>query len=204
MGQLWLLSLMIMDMGKFTSPYLSSRAPSTELTALIEKLQKNADKVQKNIYDVEQNLNKVQSDEAVFKASEICWCWQSPNTQRCCHVEGQVASMEKERLLIVKSHSLDVNAADTYLKCQYLKTWQWNLTISCLSLELLTNANMHECPARLLTLLRTPLLQYLLNVVRCYIDFQNLIYWLYLWEKSSKRWWLKLMLSKNTSKKLCK
>lgn len=33
-------------------------APSTELTALIEKLQKNADKVQKNIYDVEQNLNK--------------------------------------------------------------------------------------------------------------------------------------------------
>uniref|UniRef100_A0A671UW45 Periplakin n=1 Tax=Sparus aurata TaxID=8175 RepID=A0A671UW45_SPAAU len=71
MEQLWLLSLMIMDMGKFTSPYLSSRAPSTELTALIEKLQKNADKVQKNIYDVEQNLNKVQSDEAVFKASEI-------------------------------------------------------------------------------------------------------------------------------------
>uniref|UniRef100_A0A671UYR0 Periplakin n=1 Tax=Sparus aurata TaxID=8175 RepID=A0A671UYR0_SPAAU len=64
MEQLWLLSLMIMDMGKFTSPYLSSRAPSTELTALIEKLQKNADKVQKNIYDVEQNLNKVQSDEA--------------------------------------------------------------------------------------------------------------------------------------------
>lgn len=72
MEQLWLLSLMIMDMGKFTSPYLCSRAPSTELTALIEKLQKNADKVQKNIYDVEQNLNKVQSDEAVFKASEIC------------------------------------------------------------------------------------------------------------------------------------
>ncbi|XP_076609734.1 periplakin [Chaetodon auriga] len=35
-----------------------SPAPSTELSALIEKLQKNADKVQKNIYDVEQNLNK--------------------------------------------------------------------------------------------------------------------------------------------------
>uniref|UniRef100_A0A3Q1I377 Periplakin n=1 Tax=Acanthochromis polyacanthus TaxID=80966 RepID=A0A3Q1I377_9TELE len=33
-------------------------APSTELSALIEKLQKNADKVEKNIYDVEQNLNK--------------------------------------------------------------------------------------------------------------------------------------------------
>ncbi|XP_061605604.1 periplakin [Phyllopteryx taeniolatus] len=31
---------------------------STELTALIEKLQKNADKVENNIYDVEQNLNK--------------------------------------------------------------------------------------------------------------------------------------------------
>ncbi len=40
---------------------LSSRAPSTELSALIEKLQKNADKVQKNIYDIEQNLNKVRS-----------------------------------------------------------------------------------------------------------------------------------------------
>ncbi|XP_061568849.1 periplakin [Cololabis saira] len=33
-------------------------APSTELSALIEKLQKNADKVEKNITDVEQNLNK--------------------------------------------------------------------------------------------------------------------------------------------------
>ncbi|XP_005462919.1 periplakin [Oreochromis niloticus] len=33
-------------------------APTTELTTLIEKLQKNADKVEKNIYDVEQNLNK--------------------------------------------------------------------------------------------------------------------------------------------------
>ncbi|KAG7505080.1 periplakin [Solea senegalensis] len=33
-------------------------APSTELSVLIEKLQKNADKVEKNIYDVEQNLNK--------------------------------------------------------------------------------------------------------------------------------------------------
>nr|XP_046271255.1 periplakin [Scatophagus argus] len=31
---------------------------STELTALIEKLQRNADKVQKNIFDIEQNLNK--------------------------------------------------------------------------------------------------------------------------------------------------
>ncbi|XP_026181290.1 periplakin [Mastacembelus armatus] len=31
---------------------------STELSTLIEKLQKNADKVEKNIYDVEQNLNK--------------------------------------------------------------------------------------------------------------------------------------------------
>ncbi|AWP18277.1 putative periplakin [Scophthalmus maximus] len=35
-----------------------SNAPSTELSTLIEKLQKNADKVEKNIYDVEQNLNK--------------------------------------------------------------------------------------------------------------------------------------------------
>ncbi|KAM4635298.1 periplakin [Polymixia lowei] len=33
-------------------------APSTELSALIEKLQKNADKVEKNIYETEQNLNK--------------------------------------------------------------------------------------------------------------------------------------------------
>lgn len=33
-------------------------APATELGALIEKLQKNADKVEKNIYEVEQNLNK--------------------------------------------------------------------------------------------------------------------------------------------------
>ncbi|XP_041856858.1 periplakin [Melanotaenia boesemani] len=31
---------------------------SSELGALIEKLQKNADKVEKNIYDIEQNLNK--------------------------------------------------------------------------------------------------------------------------------------------------
>ncbi|KAM7372522.1 hypothetical protein PAMP_009684 [Pampus punctatissimus] len=36
----------------------SPSAPSTELSALIEKLQRNADKVEKNIYDVEQNLNK--------------------------------------------------------------------------------------------------------------------------------------------------
>uniref|UniRef100_A0A7N6ABP4 Periplakin n=1 Tax=Anabas testudineus TaxID=64144 RepID=A0A7N6ABP4_ANATE len=36
----------------------SIHAPSTELSTLIEKLQKNADKVEKNIYDVEQNLNK--------------------------------------------------------------------------------------------------------------------------------------------------
>lgn len=35
-----------------------SSAPTTELTVLIEKLQKNADKVEKNIYEVEQNLNK--------------------------------------------------------------------------------------------------------------------------------------------------
>ncbi|XP_056143559.1 periplakin [Lampris incognitus] len=33
-------------------------APSMELGALIEKLQKNADKVEKNIYETEQNLNK--------------------------------------------------------------------------------------------------------------------------------------------------
>ncbi|XP_029013751.1 periplakin isoform X2 [Betta splendens] len=36
----------------------ASSTPSTELSVLIEKLQKNADKVEKNIYDVEQNLNK--------------------------------------------------------------------------------------------------------------------------------------------------
>ncbi|KAM9843656.1 periplakin [Aulostomus maculatus] len=35
-----------------------SSAPSTEVSSLIEKLQKNADKVEKNIYDIEQNLNK--------------------------------------------------------------------------------------------------------------------------------------------------
>lgn len=44
---------------QFTSLCLSSSAPATELGALIEKLQKNADKVEKNIYEVEQNLNKV-------------------------------------------------------------------------------------------------------------------------------------------------
>ncbi|XP_031148393.1 periplakin [Sander lucioperca] len=33
-------------------------APSTELSTLIDKLQKNADKVEKNCYDIEQNLNK--------------------------------------------------------------------------------------------------------------------------------------------------
>ncbi|XP_059203859.1 periplakin [Centropristis striata] len=33
-------------------------APSTELTTLIDKLQRNADKVEKNSYDIEQNLNK--------------------------------------------------------------------------------------------------------------------------------------------------
>ncbi|XP_037648271.1 periplakin [Sebastes umbrosus] len=36
----------------------TSGAPSTELSALIDKLQKNADKVEKNSYDIEQNLNK--------------------------------------------------------------------------------------------------------------------------------------------------
>lgn len=48
---------------KVTSPLwvLSFSAPSTELGALIDKLQKNADKVQKNIFDIEQNLNKVKS-----------------------------------------------------------------------------------------------------------------------------------------------
>lgn len=44
----------------------SPSAPSTELSALIEKLQKNADKVEKNIYDVEQNLNKVQTQWVYF------------------------------------------------------------------------------------------------------------------------------------------
>ncbi|KAK5855610.1 hypothetical protein PBY51_007273 [Eleginops maclovinus] len=39
-----------------TQPQTS--APSTELSALIEKLQKNADKVEKNSYEIEQNLNK--------------------------------------------------------------------------------------------------------------------------------------------------
>ncbi|KAJ3601277.1 hypothetical protein NHX12_032250 [Muraenolepis orangiensis] len=36
----------------------ATTAPSSELAALIEKLQKNADKVEKNIYETEQNLNK--------------------------------------------------------------------------------------------------------------------------------------------------
>lgn len=35
-----------------------STAPATELSTLIDKLQKNADKVEKNCYDIEQNLNK--------------------------------------------------------------------------------------------------------------------------------------------------
>lgn len=48
--------------------FLSS-APSTELSTLIEKLQKNADKVEKNIYDVEQNLNKV-TDNCVLEHSK--------------------------------------------------------------------------------------------------------------------------------------
>uniref|UniRef100_A0A8C2XSZ6 Periplakin n=1 Tax=Cyclopterus lumpus TaxID=8103 RepID=A0A8C2XSZ6_CYCLU len=34
-------------------------APSTELSTLIDKLQKNADKVEKYSYDIEQNLNKI-------------------------------------------------------------------------------------------------------------------------------------------------
>ena len=38
-----------------------SRAPSSELSALIEKLQKNADKVEKLILETEQNLNKVKN-----------------------------------------------------------------------------------------------------------------------------------------------
>ncbi|KAI4821678.1 hypothetical protein KUCAC02_007272 [Chaenocephalus aceratus] len=37
---------------------LQTSAPSTELSALIDKLQKNADKVEKNSYDIELNLNK--------------------------------------------------------------------------------------------------------------------------------------------------
>lgn len=36
-----------------------SHSSGTELAAIIEKVQKNADKVEKNIYEVEQNLNKV-------------------------------------------------------------------------------------------------------------------------------------------------
>ncbi|KAK6312474.1 hypothetical protein J4Q44_G00181380 [Coregonus suidteri] len=36
----------------------TKKAPSSELSALIEKLQKNADKVEKLIYETEQNLNK--------------------------------------------------------------------------------------------------------------------------------------------------
>ncbi|XP_034045796.1 periplakin [Thalassophryne amazonica] len=41
-----------------TQPKTTSSTSSSELSILIEKLQKNADKVEKNIYDVEQNLNK--------------------------------------------------------------------------------------------------------------------------------------------------
>ncbi|XP_021180706.2 periplakin [Fundulus heteroclitus] len=41
-----------------TSTTQQKSTTSTELAALIEKLQKSADKVEKNIYDVEQNLNK--------------------------------------------------------------------------------------------------------------------------------------------------
>ncbi|XP_049601631.1 periplakin [Syngnathus scovelli] len=40
------------------TPVKQTSVNSTELTTLIEKLQRNADKVEKNIYDVEQNLNK--------------------------------------------------------------------------------------------------------------------------------------------------
>lgn len=39
--------------------FSTSTGTVSELTLLIDKLQKNADKVQKNIYDIEQNLNKV-------------------------------------------------------------------------------------------------------------------------------------------------
>lgn len=38
-----------------------SHSTSTELAAIIEKLQKNADKVEKSIYEIEQNLNKVKT-----------------------------------------------------------------------------------------------------------------------------------------------
>ncbi|MEQ2274752.1 hypothetical protein XENORESO_009774 [Xenotaenia resolanae] len=40
------------------APTQQKTTTTTELAALIEKLQKSADKVEKNIYDIEQNLNK--------------------------------------------------------------------------------------------------------------------------------------------------
>uniref|UniRef100_H3CXX3 Periplakin n=1 Tax=Tetraodon nigroviridis TaxID=99883 RepID=H3CXX3_TETNG len=43
---------------KLAPPMCSSGGTASELSLLIDKLQKNADKVQKNIYDIEQNLNK--------------------------------------------------------------------------------------------------------------------------------------------------
>lgn len=52
-------------------------APTTELTTLIEKLQKSADKVEKNIYDVEQNLNKVRLYEMMHFSTQLqpyCAC----------------------------------------------------------------------------------------------------------------------------------
>lgn len=41
------------------SAFISFSAAPTELSILIEKLQKNADKVERNIIEIEQNLNKV-------------------------------------------------------------------------------------------------------------------------------------------------
>ncbi|KAJ8246123.1 hypothetical protein GJAV_G00263880 [Gymnothorax javanicus] len=43
---------------KNTAPATQKKASTSELTAIVEVLQKDADKVEKNIYDLEQNLNK--------------------------------------------------------------------------------------------------------------------------------------------------
>ncbi|XP_023654268.2 periplakin [Paramormyrops kingsleyae] len=44
--------------GKKSVTITSKKVPNTELTALIDRLQRNADKVEKNIYEVDQNLKK--------------------------------------------------------------------------------------------------------------------------------------------------
>lgn len=51
--------------------FSASTGTTSELSLLIDKLQRNADKVQKNIYDIEQNLNKVQYHSRYLQGFQV-------------------------------------------------------------------------------------------------------------------------------------